>query len=74
MVKCLYIEAYQKRFLNLLNKNKIAILNLSNIQKIIDKNKNQIKNIIDLKILKRKKSSNKKFEKLKILGTGVKKI
>ena len=50
--------------------NMIAILNLSNIQKIVDKPKNEIKNIIDLKILKQKKLVNKKFKKLKILGTG----
>ena len=59
-----------KRGFKSIYKNKIAILNLSNIQKIIDKNKNQIKNIIDLKILKEKNLVGKKFEKLKILGTG----
>ena len=53
------------------NKNKtIAILNLSKIQVIIDKPKNNIKDNLDLKILKDKKLINKKFKKLKILGTG----
>ena len=47
-----------------------AILNLSKIQNIIDKSKNEIKNNLDLKILKEKKLVNKKFIKLKILGTG----
>ena len=59
-----------KRGFKSLNKNKIAILNLSKIQSIIEKNQNNIKNSIDLKILKEKKLVNKKFKKLKILGTG----
>ena len=53
-----------------LNKQKIAILNLSKIQNIIDKPKNAIKNTLDLKILVEKNLINKKFNKLKILGTG----
>tara|TARA_B100000963_G_C22470060_1_gene599693 strand:+ start:426 stop:878 length:453 start_codon:yes stop_codon:yes gene_type:complete len=53
------------------NKRKnIAILNLSKIQSILDKPKNEIKNVLDIKILKEKKLINKKFLKLKILGTG----
>ncbi len=59
-----------KRGFKSLNKNIIAILNLSKIQNIIDKPKNDIKNTLDLKILKEKKLVNKKFKKLKILGTG----
>ena len=59
-----------KRGFKSLRNNMIAILNLSNIQKIVDKPKNEIKNTIDLKILKQKKLVNKKFKKLKILGTG----
>ena len=59
-----------KRGFKSLNKNTIAILNLSKIQNIIDKQKNNIKNSIDLKILKEKNLISKKFEKLKILGTG----
>ena len=47
-----------------------AILNLSKIQNILDKSKNEIKNTLDLKILKEKKLVNKKFIKLKILGSG----
>ena len=53
-----------------LNKKNIATLNLSKIQNILDKSKNNIKDIIDLKLLKEKKLINKKFLKLKILGTG----
>tara|TARA_Y100001958_G_C21124951_1_gene467944 strand:+ start:67 stop:519 length:453 start_codon:yes stop_codon:yes gene_type:complete len=59
-----------KRGFKSLNKNNIAILNLSRIQNMLDKPKNEIKNILDLKILKEKKLVNKKFLKLKILGTG----
>tara|TARA_B100001057_G_C22489057_1_gene809506 strand:+ start:94 stop:549 length:456 start_codon:yes stop_codon:yes gene_type:complete len=59
-----------KRGFKSLNKDKVAILNLSKIQNIIDKSKNQIKELIDLKTLKEKNLVNKKFSKLKILGTG----
>ena len=59
-----------KRGFKSLNKNNTAILNLSKIQSIIEKPKNEIKNNLDLKILKEKKLINKKFLKLKILGTG----
>ena len=59
-----------KRGFKSMNKNNIAILNLSKIQNMIDKKKNEIKNTLDLKILKEKKLVNKKFIKLKILGTG----
>jgi len=59
-----------KRGFKSLNKNNTAILNLSKIQSIIEKPKNEIKNNLDLKILKEKKLINKKFSKLKILGTG----
>ncbi|MEC7179439.1 MAG: 50S ribosomal protein L15 [Pseudomonadota bacterium] len=59
-----------KRGFKSLNKQKIAILNLNNIQKILEKNKYNIKNTIDLKVLKEKKIINKKFMKLKILGSG----
>ena len=59
-----------KRGFKSINKVKVAILNLSNIQKIFDKNKSSIKDVINLKILKEKKLINKKYSKLKILGTG----
>ncbi len=59
-----------KRGFKSFNKNKTAILNLSKIQNIIDKSKNNIKDSLDLNILKGKKLVNKKFLKLKILGTG----
>ena len=59
-----------KRGFKSFKKNSTAILNLSKIQNILDKTKNNIKNSLDLKILKEKKLVNKKFFKLKILGTG----
>ena len=59
-----------KRGFKSLSKNETAILNLSKIQNILDKSKNNIKNNLDLKILKENKLVNKKFTKLKILGTG----
>ena len=59
-----------KRGFKSLNKDITAILNLSKIQTILDKKKNDIKSTIDLKILKEKNLVNKKFLKLKILGTG----
>ena len=59
-----------KRGFKSLNKNITAVLNLSKIQNIIDKTKNNIKSTLDLKTLKEKNLVNKRFRKLKILGTG----
>ena len=61
-----------KRGFKTLSKNKdiIAILNLSKVQSILDKSKNDIKKSFDLKILKEKNLVNKKYQKLKILGSG----
>ena len=59
-----------KRGFKSFNKNSIAILNLSKIQNILDKSANDIKDNFDLKTLKKKKLINKKYLKLKILGSG----
>jgi len=59
-----------KRGFKSLNKNNTAILNLSKIQSMFDKKKNELKTSLDLKTLKEKKLINKKYLKLKILGTG----
>ena len=59
-----------KRGFKSLKKENTAILNLSKVQNIIDKTTNQISNNLDLKILKEKNLLNKKYLKLKILGTG----
>ena len=59
-----------KRGFKSIKKGTVAILNLSKIQNLIDKKNNEIKENINLKILIEKKLINKKFRKLKILGTG----
>ncbi len=59
-----------KRGFKSLNKVKVAILNLSKIQNMYEKDSNDLKNTLDIKILKEKKLINKKYQKLKILGTG----
>ena len=50
--------------------NNIAVLNLKKIQSMLDKKNNNLKGNLDIKILKEKKLINKKYSKLKILGTG----
>ena len=59
-----------KRGFKSIKKENIAVLNLSRIQNIYDKNKNEIKTLLDLKTLKEIKLINKKFSRLKILGSG----
>ena len=59
-----------KRGFKPLNKKNIAVLNLSKIQNIVDKSSNKIKDILDLKTLKEKKLINKRYLRLKILGSG----
>ena len=63
-----------KRGFKTLNKKNTAILNLSKIQSICEKNKDTLNTSLDLKSLKDKKFINKKYLKLKILGTGELKI
>ncbi len=63
-----------KRGFKTLSKKNIAVLNLSRIQNIYEKNKDKLNNTLDLKSLKDKKLINKKFLKLKILGSGELKI
>ena len=59
-----------KRGFKTLKKDNIAILNLSKIQNMLDKTKNNLKESVDLKTLKEKNLINKKYLKLKILGSG----
>ena len=59
-----------KRGFKSLYKDNTAILNLSKLQKMLDQTKNDLKSGIDLKVLKEKNLVNKKYLKLKILGTG----
>jgi len=59
-----------KRGFKTIRRSSLAVLNLSKIQQILDKSKNDLKSSLDIKILKEKKLINKRFSKLKILGTG----
>tara|TARA_Y200000002_G_scaffold375696_1_gene378440 strand:+ start:906 stop:1358 length:453 start_codon:yes stop_codon:yes gene_type:complete len=63
-----------KRGFKSLNNTNMAILNLSKIQNIYEKNKNELISSLDLKYLKDNKFVNKKYSKLKILGSGEIKI
>ena len=65
----LYRRLPKRGFKNF-NKSRIAVLNLSKLQNILEKNKYKINDIVDIKTLKEKKLINKKFVKLKILGSG----
>ena len=58
-----------KRGFKSFKKDNTAILNLSKIQNMLEKSSNDIKSTLDLKILKDKNLINKKFLKLKILGS-----
>jgi len=59
-----------KRGFKSIKKNNTAILNLSRIQKYFDQKKILIENNLDLKFLQDKRIISKKYDKLKILGTG----
>ena len=59
-----------KRGFKSIKKEKIAILNLSHLQNFYEKKRIDFKNLIDLKQLKKIKVINKKYSKLKILGSG----
>ena len=63
-----------KRGFKSLSKKNMAILNLSKIQNIFEKNKDDLKSPLNLKYLKENKLINKKYSKLKILGSGEIKI
>ena len=59
-----------KRGFKSIKKDNVAALNLSKIQAIYEKNKFEIKESLDLNLLIAKKIINKKYSKLKILGSG----
>ena len=59
-----------KRGFKSVNRQNIAILNLSNLQTFHDQKRLNLDDNLDLKILKNKKIISKKYQKLKILGTG----
>ena len=59
-----------KRGFKPLQKKNIAILNLSKIQNFFEQKKINDEESLDLKLLQNKKIISKKYEKLKILGSG----
>tara|TARA_B100000965_G_scaffold402474_1_gene428491 strand:+ start:2033 stop:2485 length:453 start_codon:yes stop_codon:yes gene_type:complete len=65
----LYRRLPKRGFRSLFN-NSLAIVNLSSLQKFCDNKKIDENKNIDLKLLKDKKIISKKYEKLKILGSG----
>ena len=65
----LYRRLPRRGFRSLFN-NSLAIVNLSSLQKFCDNKKIDENKNIDLKLLKDKKIISKKYEKLKILGSG----
>jgi len=66
----LYRRLPKRGFKSLNNKSDIVIINLSRIQEIIKKNKNTINGKINLSNLQKSKLINKKYNKLKLLGSG----
>ena len=59
-----------KRGFNPIGKKNIAILNLSKLQNFFEQKKITLEENLDLKLLQNKKIVSKKYEKLKILGSG----
>ena len=66
----LYQRLPKRGFKSLVNKKKFAIINLSRIQDIISNEKKKVDNKISLLNLQKSKLINKKYTKLKLLGSG----
>jgi len=66
----LYRRLPKRGFKSLSAKSDIAIINLSRIQEIIKKDKSSISSKINLSNLQKSKFINKKYNKLKLLGSG----
>jgi len=66
----LYRRLPKRGFKSMNKKNNIAIISLSRIQEIINKKTITPKDKINLTNLQKFKSINKKYKKLKLLGTG----
>ena len=66
----LYRRLPKRGFKNVLNKKNTAIINLSRIQEIFINKKDILNNKIDLINLQKYKLINKKYKKLKLLGSG----
>ena len=66
----LYRRLPKRGFRSMKDKKNISLINLSRIQEIINKQSNILSNKINLENLKKAKIINKKFTKLKLLGSG----
>ena len=66
----LYRRLPKRGFKSFSKKNNVAIINLSRIQEIIKKDKSSISSKINLSNLQKSKFINKKYNKLKLLGSG----
>ena len=66
----LYRRLPKRGFNSIANKKNIAIINLSRIQEIIGKQKTILNNKINISNLQKLKFINKKYRKLKLLGSG----
>ena len=66
----LYRRLPKRGFRSMKDKKNISLINLSRIQEIINKQSNVLNNKINLENLKKAKIINKKFTKLKLLGSG----
>ena len=66
----LYRRLPKRGFKSIRNKKNIAIINLSRIQEIIANEKNTLNDKINLANLQKSKFINKKYKRLKLLGSG----
>jgi len=66
----LYRRLPKRGFKSFSYKKDIAVINLSKIEEILNKKKNILSNKINLLNLQKTKSVNKKYKKLKLLGSG----
>ena len=66
----LYRRLPKRGFKSITNNKNIAIINLSRIQEIIVNEKNTLNNKINLENLQNTKFINKKYKRLKLLGSG----
>ena len=66
----LYRRLPKRGFKSIINNKNIAIINLSRIQEILVNEKNTFNNKINLENLQKTKFINKKYKRLKLLGSG----
>ena len=66
----LYRRLPKRGFNSIANKKNIAIINLSRIEEIISKQKTMLNNKINISNLQKSRFINKKYRKLKLLGSG----